>query len=506
MKRLAAVLLLAPALALAAPGSFDRTFGQDGWALLPSGPVTDRATGAVFVTTDATGRVLAVGNVPRPTDGPDGAVPVLARFLADGTPDTTFGGTGYFHPAPRPDLTGIGTRAFPVAGGRTLLVEQRSTLCWPPRPACALDVATQFLFAQRIEPGGEIDPTYGVMATVSSDIVQEDVVAAPDGSLTVVGYQYLPALPGETAVRRFDVRGFDADGQIFLPWLSARPAFDCNAGDGPPGDDARVARQADGRLLVARQSTVDGKAVLCISRLNPDASLDTSFGSGGRLLIDDGRFVGSGSPSVIHALHARSEGGAILFVEPFSLKGSRNLFVVWLTAAGALDPARGVQGVAGPIGEPVYGVTAVAVQPDGRILLAGFPRNPAAFPYPEPDLARPRIARLDAFGALDLAFGPTGEGFAPLASLSRRLYPRHIHPGERGEVFVAGMATATGTSVTYDRFAVAKLRGDPPPPSSGGGGCSFGFVRGVGGPPDPSLPALVLAAAALLLARTRRRR
>lgn len=505
MRRFTAVFLLAPALAFAAPGSFDRFFGQDGWALLPPGPVTDRATGADFVTIDALGRLLAIGNVPRPTDGPDGAVPVLARFLADGTPDTTFAGTGYFHPSPRPDLTGIGTKAFPVADGRTLLVEQRSTLCWPPRPACSLAVATHFLFAQRLEPGGGIDPAYGVMATVSTDIVQEDVVAAPDGSLTAVGYQHLPALPAEIPVRRFDVRAFEADGQISLPWIPARPAFDC-AGDNLSEGTARLARQPDGRLLVAQQFSRDGRFFICLTRLHPDATLDTTFGAGGRMLIDDPRFLALG-PATIRGLHARPGGGAILFAEPLSIKGARLLYVAWLTDSGSPDPSRGVQGVVGPLTQPVYAVEAVAVEPNGRILLAGFPLDPLAqSPFPSADLDRPRIARLDAFGALDRSFGPTGEGFAPLATTSRRLWPRHIRPGAHGEVFIAGRATATGTSVTYDRFAVAKLRGDPPPPSSGGWGCSFGFVSGTGVPPDPSLPALVLAAAALPLARTRRRR
>ncbi|MGE0355424.1 MAG: hypothetical protein AB7P08_00780 [Burkholderiales bacterium] len=499
MRTFLAATLLGAGAALAAPGALELSFGQGGFATLPPGAIADRADRARFVTTDAEGRVLAIGEASRPTDGPEGAVRVFARFLPGGLPDASLAGTGYLHTLPDPLLDAVGLRAFPVAGGKTLLVAQHRTLCWPPRPACALAIATPYFFAQRVDAAGQVDPAYGVMATVSMDTVQQDVAASPDGSLTVVGYQHPPVPPGDPI---FDVRGVDPAGQLFTPWFPARAAWDCGTAADGSANSAKMARQADGRFLLAQQVRgPTGANRLCVSRLNPDATLDAGYGDGGRLRIDDARFAVV--PVTIHALAVRLGGGAVMVLETSFPAAPREVFLAWLTEGGALDASRGTQGIAGPLSLPIHGVAAAALQADDKILLAGYPPLFAKTPPILVDLASPRIVRLDAAGDPDPGFGPAGEGFAPLFAPGRRLQPLHIHAGEANVIHVAGSLVESGSGGT--RFAVARLEGDPPPRERRGlwgTGCGFGFTRPI--PPDPTLPALALAAAALLLARGRR--
>jgi hypothetical protein len=199
----------------------------------------------------------------------------------------------------------------------------------------------------------------------------------------------------------------------------------------------------------------------------------------------------------------------MLFLKVPYLSDART-YLAWLTADGALDVSRGTGGIAGPVTSPVLDVQAVALQPDGKILLAGYPRLVVATKIPPPtpvDLTQPRIARLDANGVPDPTFGPTGEGYATLVSLGRRLHPRHIHVGGANVVYVAGSVVDGGqaNAPSPARFAVAKLEGDPRGGPAGGlwgSGCFSTRNAAV----DPTLPALVLLAAALLFARPRRPR
>lgn len=498
MKTLLAVTLFGAGAALAAPGDFDLSFGQNGFAMLAPGAIADRADRARFVTTDADGRVLAIGEASRPTDGPEGSVRVFARFLPGGLPDMSLAGTGYLHTLPDTQSSRVGLRAFPVAGGKTLLVEQRRILCWPPRPACSLAFTTPFFFAQRVDSAGQVDPSYGVMATVSMDTVQQDVAASPDGSLTVVGHQYPPVLPSDP---RFDVRGVDAAGQLFTPWFPARAAWDCGTESDTSANSAKMARQADGRFLFAQQVRgPSGLNRLCVSRLNPDATLDAGYGDGGRLRLDDGRFAGA--PATIHALAVRRDGGAVLVLETSSPVAPSLVYLAWLTAGGALDASRGTQGIAGPLALPIHGVQAVAFQADDKILLAGYPLVSSKIAVVPVDYARPRILRLDPDGNADSGFGPSGEGFASLVSLGRGLLPLHIHAGEGNAIYVAGSASDAGSGTT--RFAVARLEGDAQSHRGGIWGSGCGYTRDA--PVDPTLPALAFLAAALLLARRRRPR
>jgi len=143
--------------------------------------------------------------------------------------------------------------------------------------------------------------------------------------------------------------------------------------------------QPDGRILLAGSAyPADGFAVV---RYNADGSLDASFGS-------DGRAIGPQGSAVALAVQAD---GKILVAGAY-VGGSMAVFR--FTAEGSLDTAFGVAGIAaGPAGE----ARAVSVQPDGKIVAIGG--GPDPYPGTDTDFV---TLRFDADGTPDASFGSNG--------------------------------------------------------------------------------------------------
>lgn len=127
-------------------------------------------------------------------------------------------------------------------------------------------------------------------------------------------------------------------------------------GDGFVGTVHTMARQPDGRILVGGDelTTYDGVEVPLVVRLHADGSLDPSFDAGQE---------GSGRVQSI-ALQAD---GRILVGGTFSqFDGVPSSGLVRLMPDGSIDTGFGIG--TGPDDD----VTCIVVQPDGRILVAGF--------------------------------------------------------------------------------------------------------------------------------------
>lgn len=166
----------AVALRVDANGDVDATFGDAGWASLALPP----ATHIEDVAIDAQGRIVLAGYEGDPAN--DDHNPVLARFLPDGAPDTTFGiGTGYVR------LTGIADA--PVGGwmGRALVPDRDGSLIL----ALATDEDRDTLRAGivRVRANGTRDTTFGnggLLLVDRENGVQLDALAV-QGDRRIVG-------------------------------------------------------------------------------------------------------------------------------------------------------------------------------------------------------------------------------------------------------------------------------------------------------------------------------
>jgi uncharacterized delta-60 repeat protein len=166
-----------------------------------------------------------------------------------------------------------------------------------------------------------------------------------------------------------------ADGDIALVRLTAAGAFDNSFGGNPIPGEARVdiggneeratsvALLSDGRILVAGHTNAGPTPRnLFIARFGLTGSTDTGFGSGGVTIID----LGGDEVSGAHNLAVQPDGKILV-----SSGSAENLKVVRLTAGGSFDSSFGNGGVATiDSGGPDF-AGRVALQPDGKILVAG---------------------------------------------------------------------------------------------------------------------------------------
>jgi uncharacterized delta-60 repeat protein len=119
---------------------------------------------------------------------------------------------------------------------------------------------------------------------------------------------------------------------------------------------------------------------------------------------------------------------------------------------GELDPSFGVGGKVAPFG-PESGASGVAVQPDGKILVAGSPEAAQGF----------SVARLLPNGALDPSWGKGGVATTPLGEFAAA-FDLAVQPD--GKVVAVGEAPG----IENEDFAIVRyLANGTPDPSFGGG-------------------------------------
>src|SRR5262249_14524638 len=136
-----------------------------------------------------------------------------------------------------------------------------------------------------------------------------------------------------------------------------------------------------GKIVVAGTFTAaDGSTDIAVARFTPLGTLDTSFGAGGRQTID----IKSGSNDQGRAVAIQPDGKIVVAGLTIVGPGDSDFAVARLNADGSLDTSfnsTGIQTVAFNIGPAASGSTpaarddeanGVAIQSDGKIVLAGF--------------------------------------------------------------------------------------------------------------------------------------
>jgi uncharacterized delta-60 repeat protein len=175
-----------------------------------------------------------------------------------------------------------------------------------------------------------------------------------------------------------------------------------------------VAFQVDGKIVVAGSGF--GEYAFKLARYNSNGSLDTTFGSAGKV-----NTVPPEQPNSVHSTYVTSVGiqpdGKIVIGGGIG----EDFAVARYDTNGSLDGSFGSDGIVRTnwVPEPDPGVLGyyfnggnvrgLVVQPDGKILVTGtYNRNPIS-PYANvPDQAFVTVVRYNQNGSLDTSFGSTG--------------------------------------------------------------------------------------------------
>jgi len=221
---------------------------------------------------------------------------------------------------------------------------------------------------------------------------------------------------------------------------------------GPGGDlfdqCNAVAVDSDGSIVAAGVTDADGPPHVALARYTADGALDGGFGSGGLLDINAGASTNASSEA--HALLIQPD-GKLLVAGYASGTSNSDFLVMRLHADGTFDTTFGTNGIVRtPIGTGEDIGNAMVLQPDGRIVVAGT----AVITDNRHDFA---IARYTNTGALDPTFGSGGFTTTPVGPGDDVAYALTQMPWGR---FVAAGSERISTSAGGTDLALVSYNAD----------------------------------------------
>lgn len=185
-----------------------------------------------------------------------------------------------------------------------------------------------------------------------------------------------------------------------------------------------IALQADGKSVVAGYTGTTDPQFL-VTRFGSDGGLDPSFGSGGAAVLDF-----AGGADFGHAVALAPDGKIVVAGSVYN--GSNFVFgVARFNTNGTPDPSFDGDGkVLFSFGLPDLWCNAVLVQPDGKIIAAGQANGDFA------------LVRFLTTGAVDTSWGVTGAG-SVITNLGGQDAIRALALDPSGDIFAAGGGRAS---------------------------------------------------------------
>ena len=353
------------------PGDLDTTF--NGTGIVTTTINGDEAVGT-SVAIQPDGNIVVAGNLNRSTDNNF----VLVRYENDGSLDVTFNTTGTVV-APIGDGFGFGPSVGLQSDGKIVVAGSD-----------AFGAGGSQFATVRYNADGSLDTTFNNSGVVTTSISSGSdfgsaVAIQPDNKILVAG-----RVKGDIGLVRYTITGtldttFNGSGVVTT-----------SINDGG-GEGYAVALQPDDKILVAGVSIVGGNSDFAVIRYNSDGSLDTTFDSTGIVTTsvsngeDDKGYYGIALQTdgkVVVAGEGRDSGDVpIIVVARYNQNGSLDTI---FNGTGIITTSIGSGAAAAD----------VAIQPNGKIVVVGVGVTGG-----NSNLA---VVRYNVDGSLDSSFGGTG--------------------------------------------------------------------------------------------------
>ena len=254
---------------------------------------------------------------------------------------------------------------------------------------------------------GDLDVTFGVDGVLRTNLGGSydwayAVAVQPDGRILAAGVSdalgtYDFALARYTSTQQLDPT-FGNGGVVTTDF-------------GNSSDWAyALALQPDGKIVLGGMSTASGSKDFALARYNGDGSLDPTFGEGGLVTYAIRRTT----TDIIHGIAVQPDGkivaAGVTFEDSVSLRPHGDFMAARFLPNGSFDPTFGIAGIVTTnFGQESYDEPyAVVLQPDGRIVLAGY-TNSGGGPGVLFGADQLGFTRYTPEGLLDLAFGNGGK-------------------------------------------------------------------------------------------------
>ncbi|MGZ4308066.1 MAG: Ig-like domain-containing protein [Gaiellaceae bacterium] len=216
-----------------------------------------------------------------------------------------------------------------------------------------------------------------------------------------------------------------------------------------------MARQSDGKLVVVGRSGAAGAGIFAVARYNTDGSLDTSFDGDGMVTTAVGCSTGASDYDEAHTVAIQPDGKIVVAgVANNSTCNPGTSFqdfaVVRYNSDGSLDTTFSGDGKAFA-NNNFDEAWAVALQSDGKIVVAGKTGS-------VPDSM---VARFNSDGSLDTGFGTGGKVVTTFVSDTLKYDEFHaVALQSDGKIVAAGFTEVARYGTTDRDFALARYNTD----------------------------------------------
>ena len=326
-------------------GTLDPLFGTGGMVTTALSAANDFARG-LEVLPD--GKILVAGNAVV-----SGSIRMaLARYLANGTLDSTFGTGGF--------------RTYDLGSGDDVCEDLAIAPDGKIVMAGANAGATDDFAVLRCLADGTPDTSFGVNGVITSSFgsstdVISSVVVQPDGRIVVGGQSYNGSKYVFAIVRYTVTGGIDTSfggGGVSTSFGSGNDVIKA------------LALQPDGKILAGGYSFQSGSNDMAFARYQPDGTLDTTFDTDGKRIVS---FVSGNDFCTGMTIQPD---GRVVCVGYGSNGMSDDMAVLRLSPDGTLDTTFDSDGkltiIPGPQSDQLY---SVALSQDGDIVAAGLSQN-----------------------------------------------------------------------------------------------------------------------------------
>jgi len=311
--------------------------------------------------------------------------------------------------------------------------------------------ADQDMAVVRYKLDGSLDMSFGgsgevVTSVGSSRDGAADVKVQPDGKVVVAGWT------GGSG-SKFALVRYNTDGSLDSSF-GVNGIVLTNITKGSTDLALQVAIQPDGKIIAAG-TTQPAKSTtknLAIVRYNADGTLDTSFGTGGKVIRQFSAPLAAyiyGGMDLAIDLSTNpldSNAGKIMVVAELSQAFP---VVLRLNTNGSPDASFGSNGVGCVTVSTLQGsnpAVCLAIQSDDRVVVAGPPSTTQGI----------ELVRYNADGSLDSGFGSGGIAITASA-LPYAAYSRDLVIQPNGNIVVAGNTGAIGAPVGANNFLVERV-------------------------------------------------
>ncbi|MBI1818209.1 MAG: DUF4215 domain-containing protein [Deltaproteobacteria bacterium] len=290
-----------------------------------------------------------------------GLVPAAPTWAAPGDLDPTFGSGGVV-------TIEVTTNELAACAAVALAPDGRLVTAGSARVLMANGSRGDVAMV-RYRSDGTLDPSFGALGVVTTSVGGfadgvNAVAVEPAGKIVGVGTSELDPGGFGVLLLRYDTDGaldsaFGVNGVVTTRFADA----------GAIATD--LVLQADGKIVVGGGKTIDpvGHNQFLVMRYDSNGSLDPTFGMGGVVTINIPG-ASAGREAHVEALAVQSD-GKIVAAGPFDAPARSHIAVVRFMPDGNLDPAFGTGGIVTTSVHDDTFPSAVVVQPDGRIVVAG---------------------------------------------------------------------------------------------------------------------------------------